>query len=998
MALDEAGVQLIASGVASYISDINKADNTTTGFYKTLGSSDKSAGAFQEVITGALRHVGVALVEFAAQGAKAIGGFVKDSIGLAGEFESGMLDFQVAAGKKVDTEGLEEFRDLFIDIGKRLPVSTSDVQAAALEMVKGGIDPAIIAAGGLERNIQFASAAMKGDLVKAAEISSKVLGGWSDANATAEEKTNFLTMATDMMTKAANASATDVEGLSRGIFNAQGIAKTAGVGFGDLTTTLALLAPRFASSSEAGNSLKNMIARLQPTTDPAREAMASLGLFTEETGSAFYDAAGNFVGFEQASGMLQQSLAGLTKEQQASLLQTIFGNDAMGAAAALADGGAAAYRNMAEDMTMANGVAEAAALKQQGFETSLDNAKGSVEALQITIGSFLLPVLSDLLDNHIAPAVNALTDLASALIGDEEAFNKLSPAMKDVATAIEGFIDNVSAGIGIVQDIAGEIQGLIAEFNKGGQASAALEDKVEDLNGVWTTALGVIENVLGGYKAVAMAVLPVIQEFIAQHGDEIAAFFQTTWDQIIEIVTLALQVYDAIVPPILNTIAEFINDHGSEIQKILSGAWNLITSIITGALETIKGVFKIALALLNGDWEGAWQALFDVGKAQITAIQGAITGFLDMIAGIFDTSMSDIFKVWEDNWNMMTDIMSKIDWAAAGQSVIDGIINGINDGASALYSALISLAKKAFDKFMEGIMSASPSKLFATAGQSIVQGIMQGIEGDWPQLTNLIGNISADLIDEMEDIGTAMNNALAEGFGATSSIDRQMAKNLDDIAKIEDAFTQKVVSQDLDTLLKKSQSLFTDPKAQADYFKMASGHEFELLKIRQQIADTTTDAEKERVDLHEQLALAVTDEEKERLKQLLAMNARAQEADINRLNQQLILISRAQDAELDQFYKRQEGATSPLQDVANQINEIIMALSGMDLTEDQIKVVDLLAGIYNKAAYPTQTPTNPAYTGATSYSSTTNLNMPIYTNNSPGALQSSMAIAGAALL
>jgi len=962
MALDEAGIQLIAQGVSAYISDINKADKETTGFYKTLGSGDKSAGAFQEVITGALRHVGAALVEFGIQGAKAIGGFVKDSIGLAGEFESGMLNFQAVAGKEVDASGLEEFRDLFLDIGKRLPVSTSDVQAAAIEMVKGGIDPAIIAAGGLERNIQFAAAAMDGDLVKAAEISSKVLGGWTAANATAQEKTDFLTLATDLMAKAANASATDVEGLSRGIFNAQGIAKTAGVGFGDLTTTLALLAPRFASSSEAGNSLKNMIARLQPTTDPARDAMASLGLFTEETGSAFYDAAGNFVGFEQASGMLQESLKGLTKEQQASLLQQIFGNDAMSAAAALADGGAAAYANMAEAMNVANGVAETAALKQQGFETSLDNAMGSVEALKITIGSALLPVMSELLDGVIAPGVNMLTDLASALLGDEEAFNKLSPAMKDVATEIKGFIDNVSEGIAFIQDIAAEIQALIGEFNKGGQASAALEDKVEDLNGVWNTALSVIENVMDGYMAIAQSVLPVIQAFIAEHGDEISAFFQSTWDSIIEIVTLALEVYNSIVPPILQAIAGFINDHGSEIQKILSGAWNLITSIITGALETIKGVFKVALALLKGDWDGAWKALLDVGKAQITAIQGAIKGFLDMIAGIFDTSLDDLVKTWENNWNMMLDIADSIDWGEVGSNIVSGIINGIESSAGALFSTLRDLASDALGAAKDALGISSPSKEFATIGEFVVQGFVQGIEREWPQLTTMISTISDDLIKEMESIGQAMNNALAEGFGSTASIDRQMAKNLDDIGKIEDAFTQKIVSQDLDTLLKKSQSLFADPKAQADYFKMVSGHEFELLKIRQQIADAT------------------------------------EQDDQDRLNKQLILISRAQDAELDQFYKKQEGASSPLQDVANQINDIIMALSGMNLTDDQIKIVDLLAGIYNKAAYPSQTPTNPAYTGQTSYSSTTNLNMPIYTNNSPGALQSSMAIAGAALL
>src|SRR5678816_4684197 len=99
----------------------------------------------------------------------------------------------------------------------------------------------------------------------------------------------------------------------------------------------------------------------------------------------------------------------------------------MGSAAALADMGAEGYRNMATAMGEANGVAENAALKQQGFNTSLENVKGSIEAMQITIGSLLLPVLGDLLDNYIAPAINTLTDFTSAVFGNDEALARLSP-------------------------------------------------------------------------------------------------------------------------------------------------------------------------------------------------------------------------------------------------------------------------------------------------------------------------------------------------------------------------------------------------------------------------------------------------------------------------------------------------------------------------------------------------------------------------------------------
>ena len=296
--MQQIGLDATLNNVPDFTAGINTMNKAVDGFAKNSTDAGKNfGGGFGEIVTGALRKIGELSVEALLKAGQAVAGFVKDSIGLAGDFEAGMLTFQSVAGKDVDASGLEEFRDLFLDIGKRLPVSTSEVQQAATEMVKGGIDPATIAAGGLEQNIQFAAAAMGGDLVKAAEISSKIMGGWAGVGATAAEKADFLTHATDLLTKAANASATDVEGLSLGIFNAQGIARTAGVGFEDLTTTLAALAPRFESSSVAGNSLKNMIARLQPTTDPATAAMAGLGLYTQETGSAFYDAQGNFVGF-----------------------------------------------------------------------------------------------------------------------------------------------------------------------------------------------------------------------------------------------------------------------------------------------------------------------------------------------------------------------------------------------------------------------------------------------------------------------------------------------------------------------------------------------------------------------------------------------------------------------------------------------------------------------------------------------------------------------------
>lgn len=993
--MEQAGVQLIAQGASAYFGDLKSATNATNTF---VDATDKGSGKVSkagEIMTGALRHIGTIAVDALAQAAKATAAFVGDSIGLAGDFEAGMLNFQAVAGKDVDTEGLEDFRDLFLQIGKELPVSTAEVQQAATEMIKGGIDPAIVAAGGLRQNIQFAAAAMEGDLVSAAEISAKILGGWADASATAQQKADFLTHSTDLLTKAANASAVDVKGLSQGIFNAQGIAKTAGVSFDDLTTTLAALAPRFASTSEAGNSLKNMIARLQPTTSPAASAMEGLGLYSEETGSAFYDLQGNFVGFEKAAQLLQDSLKGMTKEQQALALQTIFGNDAMGSAAALADMGAAGYTNMADAMAKANGVAENAALKQQGFNTALDNAKGSVEALQITIGSALLPVITDLINNVVAPGINKLTDLADAVFGNDDAFNRLSPTMQDVAKTIQQLADDFMAGVQAAQEIAAQVDALLDVFGQAEAESGALGGAVDDLSGVWEHASDVIADVMDAYVMIAQAVLPIITQFVAEHGEEISAFFKAAWDSIIEIVNLALDIYDAIVPAVLEEIAGFISAHGSEITKVLSGAWEMISSLITGTLETIKGVFKVTLAVIHGDWEGAWEGVKGIAEAQATAIGGIVTGFLDLIAGIFDTTFNDILQTWEDNWNMLMDIATSLDWSNVGYYAVMGILGGLRDNWSSIVGWITEKMSGLVDAAMEAIGANSPAVAFMPVGQFSVLGIMAGFEATWPQLTAMVSSLGDDLASQAADIAASVQDAIGDAFGATASIDRQKVANLRDVGKLDEKRRAGVQSQINEA--EKIAAAMDDPVEAANYFKMRSKQLIELGELGDKI-NTETDRTK-----------------------------RAQ------LQAEYDLINAAQQAEMKQFEAQQAATKNTTESLVDSVNALMAAISKVHLNDDQIKIVGLLSGLWGSLQniphragggpvdafqpywvgekgpelfWPTMAGRiSPAASSqqmagratSNSYSQNKTINMPIYTNQSPAVLQQSWAIMQASM-
>jgi TP901 family phage tail tape measure protein len=988
--MKQIGLDAVLNNVPDFTGGIDKMNKAVDGFAQNgKGQGDSFASGFGEIVTGALREIGELAVDALLKAGQAVAGFVKSSIDVAGNFEQEFAQFKIAVGHTIDDSGksLQDFKDLFISLGKELPVSTQEVEQAATEMARGGIDPAVIAAGGLKQTIQFAAAALKGDLVQAAQISAKTMQAWTAITDSAATKTDFLTHAQNLMTQATTAASTTVDQLFLGLSNVGGTARLAGVSFDETVKALAQLTPSFASSADAGTSLKTFFARLQPTTQPAIDAMTQLGLYTQSAGSAFYDAQGKFIGMQAAEDLLNKSTVGLTDAQREMALQTIFGNDAIRAAGVFALQGQAGYDALSASIGKQTTLSDAAATAQATYNTSVENAKGSVEALQITVGSALLPVLTNLMNNVIAPAINTVTDFASALLGNQAAFDKLSPTMQDIASTIKtlsgdiktiiGAFSDAGAGSdafakaldtlgtdlgappGLIKSIVSGAQDLVKWFGTANDASSTLGTAVTGLSGIWQLALKAITDVGNGYMAIAQSVLPIIQKLWTDHGAQISAFVKDAYDHIIQIITTALQLYNAIVPPILQSIAKFISDHATAIQTILSGAWNAISGITDAALTIIEGVLKIALDLISGNWTKAWKDIQDMSVRVVQDIQQAIGGFLSIIAGLFDTSLQDIVNLWQHNWDTLVQIATQTDWISVGRDVINGIIKGVEGAADSLMSTLKNLASDALQAAKDALGIGSPSKEFQAIGGFAIDGLIKGLADGWPALSDQIGAIADGLLSKMQDIGSQMQQAVADGFGATASIDRQIAKNLDRFKDILPQYAQYTTGA-----LKEAQQQATemiDPTEGAKFFKMRSDQILEYAKLQKDLDAAGTQQDKDRISA------------------------------------QMLLINKAQTAEISQFDATKQTQTAA-QGIVDAINKVMMTISGINLTDSQIQVVGLLSNIWGQLQTPVttqRTPYNPNAAGPTT--NTTNFNMPIYSNNSPSAFQDSMAIAAAAM-
>jgi len=430
----------LASAAAPAVAGVNALDDSAGGAGKALDKlgDDAADGAkglsgLQQVAVGAARQVGVLLTNAAEQAGRAILKFVGDTINVSGDFEQGMNRFASVTGSALDESGqsLDQFKDLFISLGRELPVSTAEVQQAAIEMAKGGIEPATIAAGGL-RDVLNLAAAGEVSIAQAAEIASKQLGVWVDQSASATEKAAFLKDSVNLLSQAANASTVDVDDLALGLANSGKSADIAGLSFRETVTSMALISSGFSSAADAGTSFKTFLTRLQPTTDSQAAAFKNLNLLTAEGTSKFYDAQGAFIGMDKAAQLLQDSLKGMSAAQKSAALNAAFGADAIRTAGMLADAGADGYQHMAEEMAKAGSAAVQAAKKQQGFNVAVDNMMGSLEAFQITVGTAMLPILTKLV-NLLASGINAITDYADATIKGETALAKIAGTIQTLA-------------------------------------------------------------------------------------------------------------------------------------------------------------------------------------------------------------------------------------------------------------------------------------------------------------------------------------------------------------------------------------------------------------------------------------------------------------------------------------------------------------------------------------------------------------------------------------
>ena len=512
-------LQIIINGVdqaSDTFGDVGNAMDSLTG--KAGGLLSKGLGPLQSML-------GVGLKVAAGVAATAVGGLaagLASSVSDAADFQQGMADIQASMG--ASTEETAQLKNLILDLGidPKLKVSAEEAAQAIGQLGTAGVSIDDIMNGAARSTVLLANAT-GADFADAASIASDVSKLWSiDAG--------DLTHAVDGITAATVASKFNINDYRLALAQAGGVASTVGVSFDDFNATIAAISPSFASGSDAGTSLKVLLQRLVPSSDKAKDAMKDLGLMTALTGTrqqayqkmldeykgklaalgpktkenakdykglsdavdnltsimqtgqnAFFDEKGNMKSMAEVAGILNKAFKGLSEEQKNQYLSTIFGTDAMRAAAALAKMTTGDFENLQTTMAKTD-AAESAKTRMDTLKGSLEILSGTFDTLKLMVGDKFLPVLNDLVKRFNdflgaqAPMIVEWAGVLATKLGDlvtnylpsfitklGEWWNwakQLAGTLLDVGNQVWNFITGVKTALQPVIDFIGQFVGL----------------------------------------------------------------------------------------------------------------------------------------------------------------------------------------------------------------------------------------------------------------------------------------------------------------------------------------------------------------------------------------------------------------------------------------------------------------------------------------------------------------------------------------------------------
>lgn len=261
---------------------------------------------FQEA-GGKIEGVGKSLLPVTA----AITGVGAAGIKVASYFEKAMSGVQAITG--ATCADFETLREKAIELGTTTSFSAGEVAEAMTEMAKAGWTTTQIIEG--MAGVLDATAASGESLGTVSTIVADAITGFG-------LKAKDSARVADLMTQAANSGTIGVADLGESYKYVAPLAQSMGLSIEDVTTALSAMSMAGIKGSQAGTSLRTVLANMAKPSKTVATAMEELGL-------SITNSDGSFKSLDQIVTIMRTEFSGLTEDQQAYYATALAGKEGM---------------------------------------------------------------------------------------------------------------------------------------------------------------------------------------------------------------------------------------------------------------------------------------------------------------------------------------------------------------------------------------------------------------------------------------------------------------------------------------------------------------------------------------------------------------------------------------------------------------------------------------------------------------------------------------------
>lgn len=568
----------LGSAEGKIVIDASGVDKGVDQANQSLGRLGKGSGN----TAGALQAVGGSMLGVGTIAVGAFGLAVKS----AADFESQISGIEaVSQGTE---EQMERVRQKALKLGADTKFSAGEAAGAIEELSRKGIDLEDVLGGAADAVVNL-SAATGTQLETSATIAANAMNVFGidakDLDRVVNQIAGF------------DVVGSSVEDFGMALTQSGAVADLVGLSFEDLTVAIAAMSKAGINSSDAGTSIKTFLNNLQPTTEKQIALAKELGIVTEDGTNNFYDQNGQLKSMQEVAGVLSGAVSGLTDQQKQLALETLFGSDAIRAAAVIAEQGAPGFAALSAQIGEVD-AGEQAAIRMDNLSGSIEQLKGSVETYLIAAGTPFLDSVRSIID-ALTGLVNFFGGLPAPVQKMIGQFVLFGGALFLVAGAGSFFLGTFIKFAGNISTIFKAVGGLTKAFQ--------LLNLTLLANPIVLIVLALIA--LGVAFFIAYKKSEKFREFINGLGEDI----KRIWNAIVD-------------------FFEQLPEHFQAMWNKVKDVFNGVLDFITGWIDNFKEIFSV---LFKGDFLGIgkWQedAPF-IGK--LLNIREAILDFVDAIKAI----------------------------------------------------------------------------------------------------------------------------------------------------------------------------------------------------------------------------------------------------------------------------------------------------------------------------------------------------------------------------